>query len=142
VAFTPEVLDLGVRAVFAFPMVAGSQSLGAINLYRASPGPLSDDQHADSLVVTGVATRTLLIMQADLPAGELSPGIEADSNLRLVVHQASGMVSVQMGISVADALARLRAYAVRHGLLIDQVATEVTERRLRFDLDSPDGTST
>ena len=135
IGFTPAAVGLGVRAIFAFPLVVGSVHLGALNLYRGFPGPLSDEQHADSLVVSGVAARTLLTMQADVPVGVLSPHIEAESNLRLIVHQASGMMSVQLGISVADALVRLRAYAVSHDLSIDEVATQVTDRRLRFDTD-------
>lgn len=136
IAFTPAAVGIGVRSVFAYPLVVGSVRLGALNLYRARTGPLSDDQHTDSLVLTGIAARTLLTMQADAPAGVLSPQIEAESNLRLIVHQASGMVSVQLGISVADALVRLRAYAVAHDLLIDEVAARVIDRRLRFDDDT------
>jgi GAF domain-containing protein len=136
IAFAPAAIGIGVRAVFAFPLVVGSVRLGALNLYRTHPGSLSDDQHADSLEASGVAARTLLTMQADTPVGVLSPQIETESNLRLVVHQASGMVSVQLGISVADALVRLRAYAVGHDLLIDEVATRVVDRRLRFEGDA------
>ncbi len=97
IAFTPAAVSIGVRAVFAFPLVVGSVRLGTLNLYRSRPGPLDDDQQADSEVVTGIAARTLLTMQADAPVGVLSPQIETESNLRLVVHQASGMVSVQLG---------------------------------------------
>lgn len=138
IGFTPAAVAMGVRAVFAFPLVVGSVRLGALNLYRLKPGPLTHDQHADSLVVTGVAARTLLTIQADAPLGTLSPLIEAGSNLRLIVHQASGMASVQLGIGVSDALVRLRAYAVAHDLPIDEVATLVIDRRLRFDDDLSD----
>jgi hypothetical protein len=133
IAFTPAALATGVGAVFAFPLVVGSVRLGALNFYRTTTGAMTDDQHADAQVITGVAARTLLTLQADAPVGALSPQIEAESNLRLIVHQASGMVSVQLGVSVADALVRLRAYAVAHDLLIDDVATRIIDRRLRFD---------
>ncbi len=137
IAFTPAALATGVGAVFAFPMMVGSVRLGALNFYRTATGPMTDDQHADSQVVTGVAARTLLTLQADAPIGALSPQIEAESNLRLIVHQASGMVSVQLGVSVADALVRLRAYAVAQDMLIDEVATRIIDRRLRFDDETP-----
>jgi hypothetical protein len=137
IGFTPAAVGAGVRAVFAFPLVVGRARLDALNLYRTGPGPLSDDQHADSLVVSGVAARTLLTMQTETPVGLLPPQIVADANLRLVVHQASGMVSVQLGISVADALVRLRAYAVAHDLLVDEVATRVIDRCLQFDDATP-----
>jgi hypothetical protein len=49
------------------------------------------------------------------------------------VHQATGMISVQINASLADALARLRAYAYSTTSSINNVATEVINRRLRFD---------
>src|SRR6266550_5598205 len=41
VAFTPPVLRAGVRALFGFPLRIGTVRLGALNLYRDRPGPLS-----------------------------------------------------------------------------------------------------
>jgi hypothetical protein len=40
-------------------------------------------------------------------------------------------------VSVADALVRLRAYAVAQDMLIDEVATRIIDRRLRFDDETP-----
>ena len=51
---------------------------------------------------------------------------------RAEVHQATGMVSVQLGVSAAEALARMRAYAFVHNRLLIDVARDVVARRLRF----------
>jgi len=59
--------------------------------------------------------------------------LETGGDLRFVVHQASGMVSAQAGISVSDALVRLRAHAFATGALLVDVAKDVVARRLRFD---------
>jgi hypothetical protein len=59
-AFTPPVLEAGVRAVFGFPLRVGTVRLGALDLYRDRPGELSSDQHADALVRADVAARTHL----------------------------------------------------------------------------------
>ena len=53
--FTPAALQAGARAVFGFPLRVGTVRLGALNLYRDCPGPLSGDQHADTLVMADVA---------------------------------------------------------------------------------------
>ncbi len=45
-AFTPEVMHLGVQAIFGLPLRIGSTSLGAFDLYRQSSGPLSENQIA------------------------------------------------------------------------------------------------
>ena len=47
-AFAGPVLDAGARAVFGFPLQVGTVRLGALNLYRDRPGPLSDNQHTDA----------------------------------------------------------------------------------------------
>jgi hypothetical protein len=131
--FTPQAIQGGARALFGFPLTVGAIRLGALNLYRDRSGPLSDEEHADCLVVAGVIARTILSVQSGAPPGSLATQLESGANLRLVVHQASGMASVQLGTSVADALVRLRAFAFRNDLPIDDVATSVIDRRLRFD---------
>jgi hypothetical protein len=132
-AFTPPAVEAGARAVFGFPLQVGAIRLGALNLYRDRPGPLSSDQYADALVVAGVAAQAVLVMQAQAPPGVLASELEVGANFRFVVHQASGMVAVQLGVSVGEALVRLRAYAFGNDRLLAEVAEEVVGRRLRFD---------
>lgn len=125
-AFTPPAVDAGARAVFAFPLQIGSVRLGALNLYRDRTGALTDDQHADALVMAGVAARAVLEMQAMAAAGALGTELEVGADLRLVVHQASGMVSAQLEVSVAEALVRLRALALADDRLLAEVAEDPT----------------
>lgn len=132
-AFTPRAVDAGVRAVFGFPLEVDGVRLGALDLYRDRPGPLTDDQHADAVVLAGVVARAIIGMQAGASPGEIGSELETGTNFQFAVHQASGMVAVQLGISVAEALVRLRGCAFTHDQLVVEVATEVIERRLRFD---------
>jgi GAF domain-containing protein len=134
-AFTPPAVEAGARAIFGFPLHVGGVRLGALNLYRDRPGPLSDEQYADALVLAGVAARAVLAMQAEAPPGMLAAELDTGANFRFVVHQASGMVSAQLEVSVGEALLRLRAYAFANDRLITEVAEDVVERRLRFDDD-------
>src|SRR5436309_15171830 len=55
VAFASPVLQAGARAVFGFPLRFGGVRLGALDLYRDRPGPLSAEQHADALVLASMA---------------------------------------------------------------------------------------
>jgi hypothetical protein len=48
------------------------------------------------------------------------------------VHQASGMVAAQLGVSIGEALIRLRAYAFAHDRSLTAVADDVVARELRF----------
>jgi hypothetical protein len=131
--FTPAAVAAGARAVFGFPLQVGAVRLGALNLYRDRTGPLSDDQYADCLVLAGVAAQSVLNMQAQAPPGALGAELEKGASGHFVVHQAAGMVAAQCGISVGDAMVRLRAHAFSHDRLITEVAREVVDRILRFD---------
>ena len=123
----------GTRAVFGFPLQVGAARLGAMNLYRDRPGKLSDDQHADALVMADVAAQAVLAMQANAPFDIVATELEAGANFHLVEHQASGKVATQLGISVGETLVRLRAHAFSHDLALNEVAEAVVARQLRID---------
>jgi GAF domain-containing protein len=129
VAFTPPVLRAGVRALLGFPLRIGTVRLGALNLYRDQPGPLSGEQFADALTLASLAAQSVLDAQARTPAGAVPSQLETEADFRFVVHNAAGMVSVQQDISVTDALVRLRAYAFSHDRLLTEVAQDVVDRR-------------
>jgi hypothetical protein len=56
----------------------------------------------------------------------------AEGDHRAEVHQATGMVSVQCGCQVGDALLLIRAYAFSHGETIGSVADRVLRHELRI----------
>ena len=132
VALTPQLIQAGVLAMFSFPVRIGAVRMGALTLYRDLPGPLSDMQHNDGLLLANVAARTILAMQADAPPGSVAAELEAGANFHLVVHQAAGMVSIQLDVGVAEALVQLRALAFRTGRSIDDISRDVVARRLRL----------
>jgi GAF domain len=132
-AFSEQAVAAGARAVFGFPVTVGDTHLGALNLYRDRPGALSADQHADALVLAGVAARSILGMQASAEPGAIGAELEIGTNFRFAVHQAAGMIAVQLGVGVDEALVRLRAHAFSHDRHLIDVAHDVIERRLRLD---------
>jgi hypothetical protein len=131
-AFTQPAVAGGARAVFGFTMSVGAVRLGALNLYRNRPGPLPTEQHTDAAIVAGVAGRALITMQTGADPGTLGVELEAGSNLRLVVHQATGMVAEQLGITVTEALMRLRAYAFAQDRALTDIANDVDTGPVRF----------
>jgi len=131
--FTPPVLKAGVRALFAFPLRVGAVRIGSLDLYRDHSGALSDDRHADALIMADVVSQALLMMQAKAPFGELAASLEAVMAPQIVVYQAVGMVSAQLGVSVDESLIRLKAHAFANDRLLTELAQDVLARRLRFD---------
>ena len=132
-AFSGPAIHAGARAVFGFPLQVGAVSIGSLDLYRDRPGPLTDDQHADALVMADIAAHAVLMLQANAPPGQLAVELEARADFEYVVHQASGMVAAQLEVSVGQALIRLRAYAFGNDRPLAEVAREVVARTLRFD---------
>ena len=132
VAFTPPVLEAGVRAVFGFPLRVGTVRLGALNMYRDRPGPLSAEQHAAALVMADVTARWVLDAQAGAPSEAMAQELEAGADFHFTVHNAAGILSVQEGISVTEALIRLRAFAFSHDRMLSDVARDIIARTLRL----------
>ena len=138
-ALVPPAVRAGVRAVFAFPLRIGAVRLGSVTLFRDAPGPLDDSHYADALAVAVVATRTILALQADAPPGSVAVELVEGANFHFVVHQAAGMVSIQLGVKVTEALVRLRAYAFVAERSIDDICRDIVDRRLRLDGSGPGG---
>ena len=124
--FLAEARALPVRALYAFPIRVGPVPLGSFELSRARPGPLQQEQLRSALV-TADALGTALTDLGDMRADGAGPATRSAR-----VHQAAGMVMVQLGCSVEDAMARLRAAAYAEGGTLEDVASDVIARRRRF----------
>jgi GAF domain-containing protein len=136
--YAPAVQDVGVRAVFAFPLQIGAARLGVLDVFRARPGPLSRDELGQAFTFADLMVMTLLDDQArtadiDRAAWGADWGEAFESRAEL--FQAQGMVMVQLGIPLADALIRIRAYAYARNRWLSDVAADIVARRLRFDTD-------
>ena len=132
-AFVPAAAGLGVRAEFSLPLMVGAAGLGTLDMSRNEPGMLADDELTDALVAADIATDALLILQDSDDEDELARLIEADGTDRLIVHQATGVLSVKLDVSPSDALASLRARAFRAGRPLHEIATDVVNRRVDID---------
>ena len=142
--YAAAAVSAGVRAVFALPLRIGAIRLGVMDLYRAVPGSLDPEQLADALQLADSMCAILL----DAADGQNRLRINRSGPEPLgmrhpQVHQATGMLIVQLGVTAAVALIRLRAYAYAHDRRLVEVAGDVVARRLRFhrDSDADDGDS-
>lgn len=132
-AFGPAALAAGAVAVFAYPLRIGGVRLGALTLHRAGPGGLSPERAADAQAMADAMGLAILAMQSRAAPGSLGRDLERLAAHGAQIHQASGMVSVQLGVSVAEALARLRGHAFATGRPLADVAADIVERRFRLD---------
>ncbi len=139
-AFAPAACQAGAAAIFAFPLQVGAIRAGVLGLYRERPGSLSAFQLGDALVFADTATLLMLEAQ-DQAAGEAvagsGPGGQPpDLALhRAEIDQATGMLTEQLGVGIAEAFIRLRAYAYAYDRGLSGLARDIVARRLRL---SPD----
>ena len=135
----PTFVDLaresGVTAVFAFPLATHGVKVGVLTLYHDREGELTAMQNSDSLALSAVLAETILSMQEAAPVGTIAHGLDAAVSYRAEVFQASGVLAVQLQVTPAVALLRIRAHAFANGLTASAVSREIVAGRLRLDDD-------
>jgi hypothetical protein len=127
-AFADGALEAGIRAVFAFPLRVGAIRVGVLDLYRDQAGPLSENELTEALCFADAATLVLLHEQA----GSRMQGATPPFDDRAEVHQATGVISVQASVGLAEALVLLRARAFAEGRPLGEVAQDVLSGGLDF----------
>jgi hypothetical protein len=124
--------NVGALTVHAFPMRPGGDLFGVMAVYLVhADGPAESDETAQFLAdAIGAA-----LLRDPIP----QVGSGQDDGMwsaRAEVHQATGMVIVQLHIPADDALAILRAHAYAHDTTLADIAHQVITRQLDFRGDS------
>jgi hypothetical protein len=143
-AFAGAALGEGIHAVFAIPILVTSACVGALDLFRTHPGPLSGDRLAGGMLAAQLASIPLLDLMSNAPSradaenGD-DPWAELGALDRVEVYQATGMLIHELDVDAAEALVRLRAHAIAANQTASQVAVAIIERQLVLDRDDRDG---
>jgi hypothetical protein len=132
-AYAPAAYQYGARGVFAFPLQLGGVCVGVLDVYQDRPEPMPADAVGSALAFADLAMDMLVDSQATAAAGQVEPGIDEVLAPRLEVYQAQGMVMVDLGVSLTEAMARLRAHAFTLGRPLGEVARDVVAGRLRLE---------
>ena len=134
--YGPAAYDHGVRAVFAFPLQFGHARLGAFNVYRDEPGPLSAWALSRGLAYANVAMRTML--EAQQCAGGTASLLAEGDDARFDVYRAQGMVMAKLGVGAAEALSRMRGCAYANDRRLQDMAGDIVGRRGAATMVFPD----
>jgi hypothetical protein len=134
--YGPAVAALGIGAVAAVPVSVCGLPLGALTEFGRADSPRRIAM--EPLLAAADALALSLVSEQD--AGDPDSRGAADltalfgeADRWAVVHQAAGVVSVQFGCSVKDALALIRARAFADGEPVGAIASAIMHRRLRLD---------
>ena len=133
--YATAVLEAGVCAVFAFPLQVGASQLGVLDLFRDRAGSLTGTELSRALSLADDAVTVLLDGQErSRPDDDGSPDDEM-LGATTELFQAQGMVMIQIGGTLAEAMARIRAYAYVQDRRIVEVARAIVARDLFFERD-------
>ena len=130
--FTVAALELGVAALFAFPMFMGAATVGVVGLSSTNTGILDASQLATAIRLTRSITRPSVRWALAEARDHLTAEVPAAPAMRREVHQATGMILVQLDITATEAFARLRANAFATSRTVEEVAHSVVTRELDF----------
>ncbi|MDF2824881.1 MAG: hypothetical protein K0R68_2289 [Mycobacterium sp.] len=145
--FISEITELGVAALFAFPIPGPHRPAGVLELYRRTSGELLEREQQSAQVCASALQAALdhnwrtFVEHSDSTEDAIATAAAytagpADPFTRSQVHVAAGMVAAQLSIPTGDSLDRLRAYAYAHRRSILAVAADVVARRLSFRKDN------
>ncbi len=110
-SFSQAALQAGFSSVLALPLRLRTVTLGAMNLLRVADQPMPE---ADVIVARAFADLAALSIsqhRASAEAHRLNEQLSAALTSRVVIEQAKGVISERAGVDLAEAFARLRAYA-------------------------------
>lgn len=125
--------ELPVGAVFSVPIQMGAVLIGVATLYCTSPRMLTRDQEETARALANAIAGPAARQALHSATSESSRESATAPALRREVHQATGMLLVQLNTSATVAYARLQAYAFANGKTVQAVAHDVVSGVLTFD---------
>ena len=109
--FASAATQHGFRTVQALPMRLRDQVIGALNLFRATPGPFGPEDLRLGQALADVATIGLLHERNVRRSETVAEQLQAALNSRVVIEQAKGKLAERLSIDTEHAFALLRDYA-------------------------------
>jgi len=130
--FGPRAVEAGFRSVHALPMRLRSVTVGALNLFRADEGGLTDADVLAAQALADVATIAILHHRSSRDTQAVNEQLQYALNSRVIIEQAKGMVAERVGLDMDQAFSALRTHARRNNLrLVDLARNYVSDRSPR-----------
>ena len=120
--FAAAAAGSGFRAVEALPMRLRDQVIGALNLFRAAPGPFDPAELRIGQALADVATIGLLHERNVRRSETVAEQLQGALNSRVVIEQAKGKLAERRSINMDQAFVLLRDYARNSNQRLTDVA--------------------
>jgi GAF domain-containing protein len=125
--FATEALGAGFQSVHALPMRLRGTVIGALNLFRASPGEMGSADTDVAQAFADVATIAILQHRAAQEAQVVNDQLTYALNSRIVIEQAKGMVAERLRLDMEQSFTALRNHARNHNLRLADLANAVID---------------
>jgi transcriptional regulator with GAF, ATPase, and Fis domain len=135
--FGSEATAAGFRSVLALPLRLRSETIGALNMFRAGAGPLGTVDRSLAQALADVATIGILQERGSQRREVLARQLQEALTSRVVIEQAKGVIAERLGLHVDEAFDLMRSHARSQNEKLSEVADRVVSRKL--DLSAPRG---
>ena len=125
--FAPRAIELGYRAVHAFPMRLRNDVIGALNLFGTTDAKFAPAEIRIVQALADIATIAILQERSVTRAEALTEQLQGALNSRIVIEQAKGAVAKLAGITTDEAFDLLRARARSTQSRLSDVAQSVLD---------------
>ncbi len=133
--FAQQARGRGFGAVSALPLRLRDEVIGALDLFRKTPGDLPAETLALGQALADMATIGLLHERAVRGGRLLTGQLQTALSTRVIIEQAKGVLAERHGWTMDEAFTRLRGHARNHNRRLAEVAEEVVS--YGADLDDP-----
>src|ERR1039457_1993111 len=120
--FAPAAREAGFAAVKALPMRLREQVIGALNLFRAHPGPYDPADIRVGQALADVATISLLQERSMRHTDTLNEQLQTALNSRVIIEQAKGKLAGRLGLDMDQAFSLLRDFARKRNRRLSDLA--------------------
>jgi len=132
--FTQRLREFGFHSAHALPMRLRGDTIGALNLFRVTPGPLSETALAIGQAMADVATVGLLQERAIAASEQLAIQLQHALTSRIQLEQAKGVLAQRTGLPMDQAFQLMRDYARSRGKRLGDVAEHIIDGSVDSDL--------
>lgn len=121
--FWSEARELGVEAALSVPLRSGETTYGALNVYAAHPGPMSDIEDGMARALADHISNAVALIDASTLNGQLQEAI----GTRQLIGEAKGILMESERCSREEAFDMLRRASQRTNRKLRDIAEEIVD---------------
>ncbi len=130
--FSPRAHAGGMESVHSFPLKSEDACIGALNLYTHERTAFDREDVETAVLLSDVATAYIINSRNLAETYKVAGQLQSALDTRVVIEQAKGKLSEQLGVDVTDAFEILRRHARNNGVKLRDVAADVVAGTLRL----------